>query len=178
MKKLIYLAVLIIFSTCSVANTQSPYAGQEHRKIKALSQQKISGYLTGKGLGYAKAAELNHYPGPKHVLDLAKELELTNEQVQKSAEAYKLMQEQAVYYGEKLVTKERELDLEFANSTINENILESLLSDIAILESKIRYVHLHAHLVQKTLLNEHQITKYDQLRAYSSGDKQEIKHHH
>ena len=49
----------------------SPYAGQQARQVKALSKAEIEGLLAGRGLGYAKAAELNHYPGPRHVLDLA-----------------------------------------------------------------------------------------------------------
>jgi len=52
------------------------YAGQETRKIKALSEDQIQGYLAGSGMGLAMAAELNHYPGPKHVLELAEKLQL------------------------------------------------------------------------------------------------------
>ena len=31
-------------------------------------------YLDGAGMGYARAAELNHFPGPMHVLELAREM--------------------------------------------------------------------------------------------------------
>ena len=60
----------------------SPYRGQETREIKALSAQEVSDLLAGKGMGFAKAAELNGYPGPKHVLELAGPLALTPEQVE------------------------------------------------------------------------------------------------
>lgn len=51
----------------------SPYAGQESREIKALSPDEIAALRKGDGMGFAKAAELNGYPGPRHVLDLAAE---------------------------------------------------------------------------------------------------------
>src|ERR1043166_1905183 len=44
----------------------SPYAGQQSREIKSLSDQEIDGLKNARGLGLAKAAELNGYPGPRH----------------------------------------------------------------------------------------------------------------
>jgi len=40
-------------------------------KNAALSVEQIEQYRAGAGMGYAKAAELNRYPGPMHVLELA-----------------------------------------------------------------------------------------------------------
>jgi hypothetical protein len=42
----------------------------------------LAALLKGEGMGMAKAAELNGYPGPTHVLTLAKELALTESQLQ------------------------------------------------------------------------------------------------
>ena len=36
-----------------------PYAGQQTRTIKALSDQEVSDYVEGRGMGSSKAAELN-----------------------------------------------------------------------------------------------------------------------
>ena len=63
----------------------SPYAGQEERGIKALPQADVEGLLAGAGTpfgGMAKPAELNGYPGPRHVLDAveAGEFEITGKQ--------------------------------------------------------------------------------------------------
>ena len=71
--------VLIGPITCvSAADTNSsPYAGQQMRTIKALSADDIAALRDGDGIGMAKAAELNGYPGPRHVLALARELQLT-----------------------------------------------------------------------------------------------------
>ena len=57
-----------------------PYAGMQDREIKALSAEERGALLEGQGMGLALAAELNGYPGPVHVLELADALQLTGEQ--------------------------------------------------------------------------------------------------
>lgn len=89
--------VLTLFFWSAVAHSQSsPYVGQELRDIKALAAQEISDYLSGKGMGLAKAAELNGYPGPAHVLDLATQLNLTTDQTIKTEALFKRMQARAI----------------------------------------------------------------------------------
>ena len=68
------VATLIVSAAGSLAQTASPYAGQEQRSIKALSDREISDLTEARGMGLAKAAELNSYPGPLHVLELASAL--------------------------------------------------------------------------------------------------------
>src|SRR5690242_11317313 len=58
----------------------TPYARQDARTIKALSEEDITALRKGEGMGMAKAAELNGYPGPVHVLQLAAQLGLTDAQ--------------------------------------------------------------------------------------------------
>jgi hypothetical protein len=65
-----------LLSAFGNAYSQSPYAGDETREIKALSPQEVSDLLAGKGMGFAKTAELNGFPGPAHVLELASQLQL------------------------------------------------------------------------------------------------------
>ena len=72
--------VTLLITKVALAGQMSPYSGQESREIKALSKEEVDGYLSGDGMGFAKAAELNHYPGPKHVLDLAEQLNLSDVQ--------------------------------------------------------------------------------------------------
>ena len=55
----------------AVAQSHRPYAGLEVRSIKALPEQQIADLRAGRGMGLALAAELNGYPGPMHVLELA-----------------------------------------------------------------------------------------------------------
>jgi Spy/CpxP family protein refolding chaperone len=178
MKKRILGAVVGTLAFGALATAQSPYLGQDRREIKALSQQDVEGYLSGKGLGYAKAAELNHYPGPRHVLDLAKELALTDEQTSRSQAIFNDMQADAAAQGKALVEKEQELDRRFADGSIDAELLKTLLSDIGKLQTQIRYIHLRAHLEQKALLTKHQIHLYDQLRGYEAGGDLPHRHSH
>lgn len=146
----------------------SPYSGQQMREIKALSPDDISDYLNGEGMGLAKAAELNHYPGPRHVLDLSSELNLSEEQRLKTEKIYNAMHESAVRLGRQIVEKEKELDALFSAGAINNKNLEELVWDIARLQGALRVVHLQAHLEMKQILTKEQIEKYDNLRGYSS----------
>jgi Spy/CpxP family protein refolding chaperone len=177
-KNLVFGVIMGIVAVAAAANTDSPYVGQETRDIKALSPQDIDDYLNGRGMGYAKAAELNHYPGPRHVLDLAHTLALTPEQTRQSQAIFETMQAQAVALGEQLVEKEQELDRQFTNGSIDAVSLHALLSNIGGLQAKIRYTHLVAHLEQKALLTTHQVQLYDQLRGYGAAHGKGHSHAH
>jgi Spy/CpxP family protein refolding chaperone len=156
-----------------MARSQSPYIGQESREIKALSPQEISDYLSGKGMGLAKAAELNGYPGPAHVLELAAQLELTSEQKTKTEALFETMQARAIMLGKELVQEERALDRLFASRTVSSETLENVLARIGRLQGQVRRVHLDAHLKQTALLTSAQIDKYDRLRGYRMTQEQE-----
>ena len=71
-------AILMLAATA--ANAQTPYGGMQTRPIKALSEQQVADLGAGRGMGLALAAELNGYPGPSHVLELADRLELSADQ--------------------------------------------------------------------------------------------------
>lgn len=176
MRVLILLATVIGLALPVEAQV-SPYAGQESRKIKALSPSEIEGYLNGEGMGFAKAAELNHYPGPRHALDLRKELGLTREQIERTEALFRKMKEHAMQLGRALVEKERELDGLFAEQQVTPGQLESLLAEIAKIRGRLRYEHLRAHLEQKNILSSHQIMLYDKLRGYGSDHTHFGQHH-
>ena len=161
--------LLLLASFSFVSAAQSPYAGHDRREIKSLSEADVDGYLAGSGMGYAKAAELNHYPGPKHVLELATVLALSEQQLAQTGIIYKTMQHQAAELGRQMVHKESELDQLFANSTITSELLKNWLAEIAALQAEIRYAHLAAHLEQRAVLSEHQARQYDQQRGYTGG---------
>jgi len=163
------VASIAIPAAAIAAGTSTPYAGQETREIKALSADEIRGYLAGEGEGLAKAAELNHYPGPRHVLDLAKELELTDAQRTQSQALFDGMRAAAAPLGQELVTEERRLNGEFADGTITEAQLATELTALANVEARLRATHLSAHLAERRLLRPAQIARYDQLRGYADG---------
>src|SRR6266508_4268688 len=82
------------------AQAQQPYAGLEARSIKALSEQQVADLRAGRGMGLALAAELNGYPGPMHVLELADSLDLSGQQRVKMQELLAVMKAEAIPIGE------------------------------------------------------------------------------
>jgi len=157
------------------AQSVSPYAGQQDRAIKALSTEEISGYLEGKGMGLARAAELNGYPGPRHVQDLAQELNLTPAQISATEKLFSTMQTQARALGQLLVEEESHLDHLFATREITPQLLATSLDRIGALQAKIRNTHLQAHIEEERVLSPEQNARYAQLRGY--GDTSSRMHH-
>lgn len=164
------LAGLLAMSTLAYAAKQTPYAGQQQRQIKALSGSEIDGLLSGKGMGMAKPAELNHYPGPLHVLELADAIALSEEQQLQTRNLYNEMKQEAIRLGKQIVNEERNLDRLFASAKVNDASLKASLDKIARLRGKLRYVHLQTHLCQRAIMSAEQIRHYDRLRGYMNHD--------
>lgn len=171
--KLFAFLALFALPCLSVAAHQSPYAGEEIRPIKSLSDREIGSLRRGEGMGFAKLAELNHFPGPKHVLELADGLELTASQRAQTETLYEKMQRAAVDLGEQILAAESRLDQEFEKRSISPDTLSTALLEIGELRARLRYVHLEAHLHQKIILRPEQVREYDKLRGYRDG-----KHEH
>jgi hypothetical protein len=164
--------MLLLVVSMSVANgqtTKSPYVAEQQNELKSLTPAQIDEYLQGKGMGFAKAAELNSYPGPKHVLELAQELQLSQAQRSQTEAAFKRMHRQATRLGKLIVANERDLNALFSTQRISEGRLERIVSRIAQLQGDLRVVHLKAHLEMKRVLSASQIKKYDELRGYGKG---------
>ena len=119
-------------------------------------------------MGLAKAAELNRYPGPAHVLELAEKLRLDAEQKIRSEAIFRAMQAEAMRHGKALVEKEHELDRLFAGGDITSEDLRVALEEIGRLQAEIRRTHLQAHIEQRKILTEQQIARYEELRGYTS----------
>jgi len=84
--------------------TPSAYRELLSSEIRGIDPDTIEGYLTGAGLGFALPAELNGYPGPRHVLDLASDLELTSEQQEQIQSLFDEMESQAIEWVNKRLT--------------------------------------------------------------------------
>ena len=165
-----HLALLLTLLTASVSSiAASPYAGQESREIKALSPEDVTSLLAGKGMGFAKAAELNGYAGPAHVLELATELGLSSDQLRDTKALFESMSLRAKTAGKKLIGRERELDRMFASKDIDSTSLSPLLHEIASLEAEVRDAHLAAHLAQVKILSDEQNARYVALRGYGTS---------
>jgi hypothetical protein len=120
--------------------------GQEARRIKELSQSEISGLLAGKGMGFAKPAELNGYPGPAHVLELASKLRLSEGQVADSKAIFQKMEQSAQEHGSELVRAERELEALFVDRQATPDTLVQAPERVASTKAKVRNAHLGARL--------------------------------
>ena len=178
-KKFLIIVVVIVLILIILLNfnineeTISPYLGQETRGIKSLSQQEVEGLMVGEGTpfgGMAKLAELNGYPGPRHVLDLTGELGLTNIQKNQIELIYNEMNSEAIILGEQIIEIEKGLNSKFEDGLITENYLEVKVDESAKIYGKLRNVHLQAHLKMMEILNPEQVKKYNELRGYSSNE--------
>jgi hypothetical protein len=171
------LSFALVFRFAS-ASEEPSYAGQELRSIKSLSEQEIESLRRGDGMGFAKLAELNHFPGPRHVLDLSRELELSPGQLADTEALYDEMLEDAKSLGDAIIEAESELDRAFKSGSITAESLETALREIGRLRAELRYVHLRAHLRQKELLSAEQVRKYDALRGYGQASDHHGKQQH
>jgi hypothetical protein len=167
--KTIVCSSLALIAGMVGAASPSPYVGEDSRDVKALGPQEISDYLSGKGLGLARAAELNGYPGPTHVLELAVELDLTADQKAQTQALFSRMHERAIALGEEFVREERVLDRLFATRTVTFANLSESLARIGRLQGELRRVHLDAHVEQSGLLTPRQIEEYRRLRGYGGA---------
>jgi len=135
-----FLVVALAMAAAAAHAQHSGYAGQEGREIKSLSAEEINQYASGAGMGYAKAAELNHFPGPMHVLELADRLGLSAEQRAATRQLMDEHKRRARAIGARLVDSERA-----------------------------RLSHLETHRRMRAVLTEEQVKRYDALRGYSAA---------
>jgi Spy/CpxP family protein refolding chaperone len=163
------LVLACAWTALAHAATPSPYAGQQSRDIKALSGAEQADLLAGKGMGLAKAAELNGYPGPAHVLELADQLALTAEQRARTQALWQSMDARARAIGQQVVDAERELDALFVSRQVTRERMAAELDRIGALQAQLRAVHLEAHLEQERILTPEQTSRYATLRGYAGA---------
>ena len=143
--KLWFAALLMLLATPAAAQPQddhSPYAGMQTRTIKALSNQQIADLKAGRGMGLALPAELNGYPGPIHVLELADQLGLSTEQKARIKDLFDSMKAEAVPLGAKLLEQEAALDQQFANHSVTAESLKAATAEIGATQAELRDTHL------------------------------------
>lgn len=169
-----FFVASLLLSSCAMASAQhahQPYAGQQQRDIKALSPDEIAGYLSGAGMGYAKAAELNGYPGPMHVLELADRLQLTDAQRSTVRSLMDSHKSEARAIGAKLVQSERDLEMLFRHGGVDRERLAASVEEVAKLQGEYRLSHLETHRQALALLTPKQAAEYAQLRGYGAEER-------
>ena len=170
MRKPAWLLLLLLVPLPAQAQQHgSPYPGRQEREIKALSADRVQAYLEGRGMELALAAELNHYPGPLHALELSGPLKLTAAQKAQTEKARVRILGEAKRLGRLIVAKEEELNGLFVAEKIDEGGLRTLLREIARLQGELRIAHLQRHLEMKRILTPEQVKRYDELRGYAQA---------
>lgn len=146
----------------------SPYAGQQAREIKSLSEDDIAELRRGGGWGLAKAAELNGIPGPAHLLELANRIDLTPQQVATIRTAFERMRADAIREGETLISLEADLGKRFRDRAITTDELRAALRRIEGSRAELRLIHLRAHLDMQDVVTKDQQRRYTELRGYAA----------
>lgn len=164
------------------AESLGPYAGQQTRDIKALSEKEVEDLKAGRGMGFAKAAELNGYPGPLHALELSDALMLSDDQRAKLAERKTAMTAAAGAAGKEVLALEQALDDLFATGTPTPDTVADLAIRIGAAEGRLRTIHLNTHIETAAVLTDEQRHAYDLLRGYgeaaTDGGKSSHGHQH
>lgn len=162
-----FLAILAL--PVAAGAVEQPYAGYEARDIKALSPEEIAALESGEGFGQALSAELNGFPGPRHVIDLATDLSLTSAQREAVAALFGAMQAEAIAAGEAVLAAEAGLEAAFRSGTLSEDDLAARTEEIGRLRGALRGIHLKYHLRTRALLTPQQAALYSAARGYAGG---------
>jgi hypothetical protein len=168
--RILIAAVIVLLAGFVLAqehqHKHAPYAGMQARAVKALSDQQVADLRAGRGMGLALAAELNGYPGPLHVIELADRIGLSADQRQQVQQLYEAMKVEAISVGEKLISAETALDGAFKDRSITPERLAELSAAIGKTQGELRAVHLKYHLTTSELLTSDQTRRSSQLSGY------------
>ncbi len=145
--------------------------------LPALSESEARAYLAGEGMGLARAAEQNGYPGPRHVLDLGEALGLSAGQRRDVQAVFDAMQREARALGARYVAQDRALADAFAQGELTDERLRHLVGELAQVQGEIRRTHLQAHLKTKPLLSPDQVAMYAKLRGHAEPAPPPPPHH-
>jgi hypothetical protein len=178
MKQFVTFSIAAVVLALGSAAAQTPYAGMQTRTIKALSDQQIADLRAGRGMGLALAAELNGYPGPSHLLELADKIDLSEAQRTNARGMFETMKAETIPIGERLIAQEAALDKLFADHAITPEKLSAATAEIGATQAELRAAHLKYHLTTVTMLEPSQIQLYSVLRGYNNEGSQEHHHHH
>ncbi|HLE47761.1 MAG TPA: Spy/CpxP family protein refolding chaperone [Candidatus Thermoplasmatota archaeon] len=171
MRATMFLMLAALVAGCNSPPSEGPsYPDLLESPIRGLSLEQISSLENGSGSGLALPAELNGYPGPKHILEFQEELGLNDTQRQQITALFDSMRAEAKAGGQRVLAAYRALDQWFREEGRDAAELEPLLLEVGEAEAQLRGVHLRAHLASLPLLTIHQRAMYQELRGYGEAD--------
>jgi len=142
------------------------YAGLQAREVAGLSAEEVADLRAGRGMGMALPAELNGYPGPMHVLDLAEPLALSEAQRAALTAEMRAMRQAALPLADQLIAAEQALDALFRQQRATPADVAAGSEAAALARGRLRAIHLQAHLVTRAALTPEQRQTYARLRGY------------
>lgn len=160
------LLSLVLAAPAAAQHDSHVHATPAEGHTAAVSADEASGLLAGAGMGLARTAELNHYPGPLHVLELADALALTDVQRAEAERLRAAMLAEAVPLGEEILAIEGHLDALFAEGRATPEAVDQVTAHIGLLRGRLRAAHLRAHVAMQAVLSDEQVVEYDRLRGY------------
>ncbi|MGW8283196.1 MAG: Spy/CpxP family protein refolding chaperone [Gemmatimonadota bacterium] len=114
--------------------------------LGGISAQEKEALLKGSGLGAGMIAMMNGYPGPKHVLEMGDELELTAAQREEIGTIFGEAKASFVELGTTIVEKDEALTALFTSGSATTAQVETLAREIGDLQGQLRAGHLNAHI--------------------------------
>jgi Spy/CpxP family protein refolding chaperone len=172
MPRILPAAAILLLAAAPPAVAQSPYAGQQQRPVKALSAEQVADLRAGRGMGLALPAELNGWPGPLHVLELADPLGLDAAQRAAVTRQFAQMQREAIAAGEAVIAAEAALDAVFAGGGATGDAIDAATAQAGLAQGALRAVHLRYHLATTAVLTPAQRARYAELRGYAGAAPQ------
>lgn len=178
--RLILMGGLLLFGAANVCQAQDHSAadhaahgqmvpGTSPASTLYTVEERAAGLREGRGMGLAIPAESNGYPGPRHVLELADQINLTPEQRRRTEALYAEMQTNARRLGSQLLAEEAALDALFRERRATVPALEAATSQMAQTEATLKNTHLRTHLAMMEILSPDQVTRYVELRRAGGG---------
>ena len=128
-------------------------------------------------MGMAKAAELNHYPGPAHVIELKDRLRLSPEQRAAVKRMLARMNAAAKPLGVELIAREQALRCRLSGPHRRAGGGHRRTAEIGALQGRLRAVHLTPISGTRALLNAEQVKLYENLRGYGASGAAHQHHH-
>ena len=140
--------------------------------ITGLTPEEIADLRVGHGMGQARVADAQGYPGPRHVLDAAGsgDLLLSSAQAARIEEIYRAMASEAQRLGGLVLDAEEDLARAFRDGGADASTIRARVERIAGLRGELRAVHLRAHLETRALLDAGQIARYMTLWGHAPVD--------
>ncbi len=164
-----WIGLLAMTSTSSLAqhtHAASPYAHTRSSEFSTLTPQEVRELRNGEGMGLARPAELNSFPGPRHLLELKSALDLSEMQVERIEAIRRKMKTQAVAKGEEILQAEQHLADLFASGHPTVTAVNRITEQLGIMRGQLQAIHLVAHVESARHLTVEQIRNYDRLRGY------------